>query len=166
MNRRESLRILAGAIGTMGAAIGREVRAAAIGDRVDWADVTLLDGRVLPAKALEGRPVVVETWASWCPFCARQNPHFQALYATHGGRGLEFLTFSIDRDPAKARAYMTEHRYTFPAAMATAESEKWFGPRRGLPEVHVVDPNGRIVFMEAQEMFPEDVRALARFSTR
>ena len=51
--------------------------------------------------------------ASWCPFCARQNPHFKELYAAQAGRGLEFLTFSIDRDPAKARAYMAEHRYTF-----------------------------------------------------
>jgi thiol-disulfide isomerase/thioredoxin len=162
MNRRESLRILTGAIG---ASIWRAGFAAAARDLVRWTDVTLLDGRVLPATALEGRVVVVETWASWCPFCARQNPHFQELYAAHAGRGLEFLTFSIDRDPAKARAYMAEHRYTFPAAMATARSEKWFGPRRGLPEVHVVDRAGRIVFMEAQEMFPEDVRALARFSS-
>ena len=162
MNRRESLRML---IGAVGASTGRAAFAAAVGDLVQWADVTLLDGRVLPATALEGRVVVVETWASWCPFCARQNPHFQELYAAHAGRGLEFLTFSIDRDPAKARAYMAEHRYTFPAAMATARTEKWFGPRHGLPEVHVVDRAGRIVFIEAQEMFPEDVRALARFST-
>ena len=166
MNRREYLRSIAVAIGgVIGAAMRGPVNASAIGDRVEWADITLLDGRVLPAAAIRGRVVVVETWASWCPFCARQNPHFQALYAAHAGRGLEFMTFSIDRDPAKARAYMATHRYTFPAAMATARSEKWFGPRRGLPEVHVVDRAGRIVFMEAQEMFPEDVRALARFST-
>ena len=162
MNRRESLGMLTGAIG---ASMWSAGFAAAVGGLVRWADVTLLDGRVLPATALEGRVVVVEIWASWCPFCARQNPHFQELYDAHAGHGLEFLTFSIDRDPAKARAYMAEHRYTFPAAMATPRTEKWFGPRRGLPEVHVVDRDGRIVFKEAQEMFPEDVRALARFST-
>ena len=37
---------------------------------------------------------------------------------------------------------MAEHRYTFPAAMATRAKRKWFGPRRGLPEVHVVDRAG------------------------
>ena len=161
MNRRQSLQIVAAALG---AAVCGDVFAAAIGDRVEWADVTLLDGRVLPATALRGRVVVVETWASWCPFCARQNPHFQELYAAHAGRGLEFLTFSIDRDPAWARRYMVEHRYTFPAAMATAQSERWFGPREGLPELHVVGRDGRIVFREAKEMFPEDLRGLARFS--
>jgi thiol-disulfide isomerase/thioredoxin len=161
MNRRESLGILAGAIGT--AAWGT-VFAAAVGDRVEWRDVTLLDGRTLPASALTGRVVVVEIWASWCPFCKRQNPLLQQLHDAHGGRGLEFLAFSIDREPAKARAYMAENKYTFPAAMATAQSEKWFGPREGLPEVYVVARDGRIVFKEAKEMFPEDVRALARFA--
>jgi thiol-disulfide isomerase/thioredoxin len=161
MNRREFMNVFAAAA-TAGLTV--PARAAAIGDRVEWRDVTLLDGRTLPASALEGRVVVVEIWASWCPFCKRQNPVLQQLYDAHGGRDLEMLTFSIDREPAKARAYMAEHKYTFPAAMAMAQSERWFGPREGLPEVYVVGRDGRIVFKEAKEMFPEDVHALVRFA--
>ena len=37
---------------------------------------------------------------------------------------------------------------------------------QGLPELYVVDRDGRIVFKEAKEMFPEDVQALARFARR
>jgi thiol-disulfide isomerase/thioredoxin len=161
MNRRDSLQILAAAIG---GATFTHAFAAATGDRVKWRDVALLDGRTLRASALVGRVVVVEFWASWCPFCAQQNPLLQQLYEAQRGHGLDFLTFSIDREPAKARAYMREHRYTFPAAMATEQSERWFGPRKGLPELYVVDRDGRIVFKEVNEMFPEDVRALARFA--
>jgi thiol-disulfide isomerase/thioredoxin len=163
MNRRQSLRVLAAAVGS--AMLGPAI-AADIGNRVQWSDVTLLDGRSLPASSLTGRVVVVEIWASWCPFCAKQNPLLQQLHDAHGGRGLEFLTFSIDREPAQARAYMVKHKYTFPAAMATPQSDKWFGPREGLPELYVVDRDGRIVFREAKEMFPEDVQALARFARR
>ena len=161
MNRRGSLQVVAAAIA---GAVLDLAHAAAPGDRVSWKDVRLLDGRILPAAALDGHVVVVEIWASWCPFCGQQNPLLQELYDAQGGRGLELLTFSIDREPAKARAYMREHGYTFTAAMATAQSNKWFGPRKGLPELYVVDRTGRIVFKEANEMFPEDVRALARFA--
>jgi thiol-disulfide isomerase/thioredoxin len=161
VNRRDALRMLAAAAGalTLPPAL-----AAAIGDSVKWGDVALLDGRTLPASALAGRVVVVEIWASWCPFCAKQNPLLQQLHDAHGGRGLELLTFSIDREAAPARAYMAKHKYTFAAAMATPQSDKWFGPREGLPELYVVDHDGRIVFKEAKEMFAEDVRALARFA--
>ncbi len=161
MNRRESLRAFAAALG---AAMLGPAFAADIGKRVQWSDVTLLDGRDLPATALTGRVVIVEIWASWCPFCAQQNPLLQQLYDAQRARGLEFLTFSIDRDPAKARAYMASHHYTFPAAMATAWSRKAFGPRVGLPELYVVDRDGRIVVKETKEMFPEEVRELARFA--
>jgi peroxiredoxin len=133
-------------------------------DAIAWQDVPLVDGSRLRADALSGFPVVVEFWASWCPFCRRQNPHLQALWQAQRARGLRMLTFSIDRSADLARAYVAEHRYTFPVAMASAQSGRWFGTRRGLPMLYVVGADGRIVFEEAGEMFPEDVAALARFA--
>ena len=53
--------------------------------QVVWRDLSLLDGGTLTARDLARKHVVVELWASWCPFCARQNPHLQALHeATRG----------------------------------------------------------------------------------
>jgi len=167
--RRATLRRLAAFAGVLAlgarAAQAAKGKAAQVGDRVDWRDVELLDGTILPARKLaEGPPVVVEFWASWCPFCKRQNPLLQALADRHRGE-LTVLAFSIDKEPAKARAYMKEHGYTFAAAMAGADALRWFGTREGLPEVYVVD-RGRIVFREIGEMFPEDVAALGRYATR
>jgi thiol-disulfide isomerase/thioredoxin len=141
-------------------------RALDVGERVVWRDVPLLDGTTRPAARLAGGPVVVELWASWCPFCKLQNPRLEALWRAHGGRGLEVLTFSIDKDPSAARAYLAQHGYTFPAAMADAEALRTFGARRGLPLLYVVDAGGRVVQFEAGEMLEEDVRALARHARR
>jgi thiol-disulfide isomerase/thioredoxin len=128
-----------------------------------WRDIALIDGRTLRAADLAGRPVVVEFWASWCPFCAKQNPAIEKLHRA-GGERLRVLTYSIDRTAQAARDYVSRHGYTFPVAMAGAQSEAWFGPRRGLPVVHVVDARGRIVYTEAGELFEEDVAALMRFA--
>lgn len=166
--RRDALRRVAAIVGGLAvsapAAQAARGAAAKVGERVDWRDVTLLDGTILPVATLErGPPVVVEIWASWCPFCRRQNPHLQALADRHRGT-LTVLALSIDKDPAKARAYMKEHGYTFAAAMAGPDTEGWFGQREGLPEIYVVE-RGRIVFREIGEMFPEDLAALARYAT-
>jgi len=131
---------------------------------VRWSDIRLVDGALLTAAELEGRTVVVEFWASWCPFCAKQNPYIERLYRSRGD-SLRVLTFSIDSSPQVAQAYLLQHDYTFPAAMAGRQSDRWFGPRRGLPVVHVVDTRGRIVFSEIGEMFEEDIADLARFAT-
>jgi thiol-disulfide isomerase/thioredoxin len=132
--------------------------------QVVWRDVTLLDGRMLAARELARKYVAVELWASWCPFCARQNPHLQALHEATRGSELQVLTFTIDQKPADAIAYLKKHGYTFPAAVATPQVETWFGKRRSLPELYVVEPGGRIVQREEGEMFPEDVAALARYA--
>jgi thiol-disulfide isomerase/thioredoxin len=154
------------ALFTAGLLVPAAARALAVGDRVEWRDVVLLDGRTLPAARLAGQPVVVELWASWCPFCKNQNPRLEALWREQGGRGLEIVTFSIDKDPAKARAYMAQNGYTFPAAMADAGVMKTFGANRGLPLLYVVGADGRVLQFEAGEMFDEDVRALARHARR
>ena len=158
--RRLLLALVAGAL------LPSAARAVNVGDRIEWSDVTLIDGRVLRAADLKGKAVVVEFWATWCPFCAAQNPHIQKLHAQHGGKGLVVLTFSIDKDPAPVRKYMAERNYTFAVAMAGPQSESWFGRRKALPEVYVVDAGGRIVFRELGEMFAEDVAALARFAAK
>lgn len=131
---------------------------------IEWRDITLLDGSVLAASTLRGAPVVVEFWASWCPFCARQNPHLQALWEGQRAKGLRVLTFSIDKHAGAARHYIASHRYTFPAAMDLPVTQQWFGVRRGLPMLYVVDAQGRVVLEEAGEMFGEDVAELARFA--
>jgi thiol-disulfide isomerase/thioredoxin len=167
--RRAALGGLAAVLGGLAAGVpaasAAKGRAAQVGDRVPWRDVVLLDGTKLPAAVLnDGPPVVVEIWASWCPFCRRQNPHLQALHERHRG-DLTVLALSIDKDPDKARAYVKEHGYTFAAAMAGPDAERWFGTREGLPEIYVVD-RGRIVFREIGEMFPEDLAALGRYAVR
>jgi len=140
--------------------------AAAAEPTVRWKDVRLIDGRVLRAAELRRQTVVVQMWASWCPFCMRQNPYIQKLHEAGTGHGLQVLTFTIDKTEQEARDYMARRGYTFPAALASAEVGQWFGERRTLPEIYVVDPSGRIVFREGGEMFPEDIAALMRFAAR
>lgn len=132
-------------------------------ERLRWSDITLLDGRTLTAAVLDRSTVVVQMWASWCPFCARQNPHVQKLHEQAGGR-LIVLALSIAKDAAVEREYLRQRGYTFAAAMAPAQTAEWFGKRRSLPEVYVVQPGGRIALREEGEMFPEDIQGLVRFA--
>jgi thiol-disulfide isomerase/thioredoxin len=160
MDRRGAL----GALAALAAAGGPAAARARIGPHVEWTDIALIDGHVMRAVDLRAQAVVVEIWATWCPFCLRQNPHVQKLHETAGGRGLVVLTFAIDDDVALIRNYQRRFGYTFAAARISPQVERWFGKRRSLPELYVVDRRGRVVLREEGEMFPEDVAALARFA--
>ena len=133
---------------------------------VRWTDITLVDGRVLTAVELQRRTVVVQMWATWCPFCMKQNPYIQKLHEAGRDGGLLVLGFALDKTPQPVRDYMDKRGYTFAAALTSPQVERWFGKRRALPEVYVVEPSGKVVFREEGEMFPEDIAALTRFAAR
>jgi thiol-disulfide isomerase/thioredoxin len=137
-----------------------------VGSVVAWRDVTLIDGRTLTAAELNGNAVVVQIWASWCPFCAAQNPHVQRLHDAYANGGLRVLAFSIDRTEQAAKEYLVKRGYTFNVAMRSDDVDRWFGRNRTLPETYVVDAKGKVVFVHRGEMFPEDIAALSRFAAK
>ncbi|WP_373378768.1 TlpA family protein disulfide reductase [Cupriavidus nantongensis] len=135
-----------------------------VGDTVRLPEVRTLDGRTLSAAALAGKPLVVEYWATWCPFCAMQNPRLQKLYERTRGTPLQVLAISIDKDPREAADYVKKRGYTFPATMDSPALQAVFGKRKGLPELYVIDARGRVVQKEVGEMLEEDVAALERYA--
>lgn len=135
-----------------------------VGDTVRLPAVQLLDGRTVPPEHWAGKPLVVQIWASWCPFCALQNPRLQKLYDSTRGTPLQVLTISIDKDQKDAVGYLRQRGYTFPAAMDTPALRAAIGPRKGLPELYVIDARGKVVQKEVGEMLEEEVAALAKYA--
>lgn len=136
--------------------------APALGTVLELPAVRLLDGSELPASHWKGKVVVIELWATWCPFCAKQNPYLDALHRAHLGHGLEVIALSIDRDPETARRYVVERDYAFHVAMFDDEWQAAIGRPRGLPIIWVVDRDGRLARLEIGEQFPEDIAEFAQ----
>jgi thiol-disulfide isomerase/thioredoxin len=135
-----------------------------VGAAVKLPALTLLDGRRLPAGYFQGKPLIVEYWASWCPFCARQNPYVQKLVPLARSKGLEILTVSIDRKESAARDYVRKHAYTFPVTMETPELRGIFGKRKVIPQIFVIKADGKIAEIIPGEMFEEDVLDLIKYA--
>ena len=136
-----------------------------IGTKIDVPTTRLLDGHELAPAYWRDKVLVVELWASWCPFCARQNPYLDRLHRTHAGKGLEVLALSIDRRPEDAQRYMTERGYAFHAAMFDPRWQAAIGRPKGLPIVWVIGRDRVLKQVEIGEMFLEDVEELARWRT-
>ena len=147
-----------------GMALSRPARAAwDKGQTVTMPAFALLDGTTLDAAGLRGKLVVLEFWASWCPFCARQNPLIEALYREHKSRGLEVVAVSIDKTKKAAEDYIRKHGYTFKAGMINPAYEAIFRLRKGLPQTYVIARDGRVVQFDMGEMFDEDIKAIAQY---
>ncbi len=171
-NRRNLIQSLA-ALAAPGVAARAWARASnsplpQIGSTLALPALTLLDGRAWTPAAVGGKTLVVYWWASWCPFCAVQSPHIEALWRANQARGLQVLALSIDSKPEAAAHYMKSKGYSFPAGMLTPTVAKVLPKPAGLPVVVVLKVarhgrSGTVVFAEAGEMFPEDVEGLKKY---
>ena len=106
--------------------------------------VTLPDGRVLTSDALKGKVVLVNFWATWCPYCRKEKPVIDSFWQDYRARGFEVLAISVDDPPDKIAAWMQDKGYTFMAAPANASVTAAFGNVRSVPTSFIVDTDGRI----------------------
>ncbi|MES2415890.1 MAG: TlpA disulfide reductase family protein [Pseudomonadota bacterium] len=129
-------------------------------------DAKLLDGSNWRPASVDGKTLVVYWWASWCPFCAVQSPHIERLWRSQREQGLSVLALSVDTKLAAAATYMKAKNYSFPAGMLTPQVARTLPKPAGLPVVVVLKVEGRegkVVFAEAGEMFPEDIEGLKKY---
>lgn len=63
---------------------------------------------------LEGTPVVVNIWASWCGPCRIEAVDLARASRTHGSR-VQFLGVDILDSRSSARAFMREFGWTYPS---------------------------------------------------
>jgi thiol-disulfide isomerase/thioredoxin len=108
-----------------------------------WA-VTLPDGRMLTSDALKGRVVLVNFWATWCPYCRKEKPVIDSFWKDHRDRGFEVISISIDDTPEKIAAWMQDKDYAFMAAPTNASVAAAFGHVASVPTSFIVDAEGRI----------------------
>ena len=137
--------------------------APAIGSLIDTPRTELLDGVVMAPEAWRGKVLLVQLWATWCPFCAKQNPLLDKLWRARRGDGIELLGLYIDEKSDTVKHYMTERGYRFPVARFDQAWWSAIGKPKGLPVLWVIGRDARLRQVEIGEMFAEDIELLERW---
>ncbi len=92
---------------------------------------------------LMGKGTLINFWATWCGPCRAEHSEIQKLCdRLKDSSRLQVLTFSVDDDPERVKAYIKEKRYTFPVIHSPDLADKLF-PYAGLPSNVVVNSDGK-----------------------
>lgn len=93
----------------------------------------------------EGKPMIVEFWATWCPPCRSSIPHLNEIYAKYKDKGLHIVGIT-DEDRAKIKKFEKEVPIEYAVALdANGKYAKPFGIQ-GIPHAVLVDKTGKIVW--------------------
>lgn len=133
--------------------------------------LTDLMGHPLSLADFKGKVVILDFWATWCPPCVKEIPHFNELAAEFGDKGLAVVGVSVDRDGVDAvKAFMKRQPINYPVVMFTPDVantyQQYLPPeeRGGIPFTFVIDREGYIrrhfVGYRPKEVFAEVVKSL------
>ena len=162
MKRREALSLLAAALGSTAGAL--QARPAAVGESVQWPQVTLLDGTRWSGAQAQDKAVVVVFWSVTCPFCARHNQHVEKLRQAAAGMPLELLTISRDADAQAVARYLARNNLHFAVTLDSQPMAAALSTRNLIPLTVTVDRQGRLRQVIPGEMFEEDVLDLQKLA--
>ena len=106
-------------------------------------DFTLKDlsGKAVSFSQFKGKPVVIEFWATWCPYCRDVLPGVEKIYKEYAPRGVEVVAISIDTKQGTVAPFLKKNGYTMPVLMDDGKTLKRFSTRI-IPTVFLIDRTG------------------------
>ena len=129
-------------------------------------DFTLKDakGRSWSLKALRGRPVLLNFWATWCAPCVEEMPSLENLVGRVGDR-LNIVTVSVDEDWETVKKFFPRGTSLSVLLDSSKEIPKKYGSEK-YPETFLIDSAGRLQQLFYQAKWDSAEAALCLESVR
>lgn len=103
-----------------------------------------MDGTTVALSTFEGRPTVVNLWATWCPPCQREMPMLRA--AQQSRPDVNFVFLNQGESPQQVAAYLRKSGLALQNVLLDGRGDAGtaFG-HRALPATLFFDARGRLV---------------------
>lgn len=153
--RRELRRPLLAAAGTAGGVwiAAALVLSAGAPEEVRMPQLALpsSDGTTVRLASFEGRPTVVNLWATWCPPCQREMPVLQQAQASRPD--LHFVFLNQGESPQQVAAYLAKSGLQLRNVLLDARGEAGAAlGHRALPTTLFFDASGRLIDTRVGEL--------------
>ncbi|MBI4330667.1 MAG: TlpA family protein disulfide reductase [Chloroflexi bacterium] len=102
------------------------------------------DGQTIKLSDLQGRPVMINFWATWCPPCRDEMPLLQGVYEEKMPEGLVLLAVDIGETSEQVKKFARDNKLTFTFVLDLDKSVAATYGIRAIPTTILVDKNGDI----------------------
>ncbi len=109
-------------------------------------DITFrdLEGRTVSLSQFNGKVVMLNFWATWCPPCREEMPSMNEFYKNFKDKGLIMLAVSVDGDAQTIDNFIKKNNYTLPVYHDPGKAAAMAYGITGVPETFVIDKKGQV----------------------
>jgi cytochrome c biogenesis protein CcmG, thiol:disulfide interchange protein DsbE len=134
------------ACGSANAATSSRPTTAKVGDLAPEISLTSMTGDQIVLSKLEGRPVIVNFWATWCGPCREEFPALVRAYKKHQDQGFVVIgvNFQDENSDAGVQTFMRNTLVNFPIVRDVGERLGRAYRVNGLPTSFFIDKTGVI----------------------
>lgn len=123
--------------------------------------LTFIDyaGQEIPLSQFSGKPVIVNAWASWCPFCVEELPDFISLQGEFKDK-ITVVAVNRAESLTNAKDYTDGRGLTEKLIFLLDPADSFYQAIGGfsMPETIFIDKEGKIVFHKRGPMDLEEMR--------
>ena len=124
-----------------------------------------LNGKQVSLSDFKGKVVILDFWATWCPPCVKEIPHFVELYEQYKGQEFTIVGISVDRQGVSVvKPFVQKYQVNYPILMTDGQVDKAYGGITSIPTTFVIDSAGNIrhkyIGYRDKAVFETDIKAL------
>jgi cytochrome c biogenesis protein CcmG, thiol:disulfide interchange protein DsbE len=118
----------------------------------------LADGALIQRSSLEGKPVVINFWATWCASCPMEHPYLVRAAQEFEGRATFVGVAHNDKNEAISRWLRKNGGATYPTLVDINGKAAIAYGVYGVPETYVLDKDGVVRFKHTGPIDPRALR--------
>ncbi len=107
------------------------------------------DGQQRRMSEWQGKVIVINFWATWCPPCREEIPAFVELQEQYANDGLQFVGVAL-QEAEEVRDFLEEFNVNYPSLVGTEDvikvAKKLGNDIGALPYTVIIDRHGIISF--------------------
>jgi len=103
-----------------------------------------LDGQTVSLSNLQGKPVLINFWATRCPSCVSEMPYIQEIYEEWSDKGLMLLAINIGESSSKVEEFMQSYNLSFTVLLDTKQDVAQKYNFQYIPTTFFIDKDGII----------------------
>jgi thiol-disulfide isomerase/thioredoxin len=119
-----------------------------------------LNGGTISSDSYRGDTLLLQFWATWCPYCKRDQHALDNIASEYASKGVSVLAIDIGESAETVRQYLQANPRSVSVALDPDHSVASQFGGGGVPHYVVIDRNGNVVSMMSGAAGEQGLRTL------